>query len=83
MLSKGALEKFVIISIRQLSINELFIKVEYALEQSPLMDHRSQLIKILLRKFFTMFVYYYAKFGDTKTEQIRTMWTKFILFKNQ
>ncbi|EFN88598.1 THAP domain-containing protein 9, partial [Harpegnathos saltator] len=52
--SKNILKKPVYLTLTKLKVNELFTEVEHAFDQAPLMDHRNQLIRILLNKFFIL-----------------------------
>lgn len=52
--SKNILKKLIHLPLTQLNINKLFTDVEHAFNQVPLMDHRDQLICMLLNNFFTL-----------------------------
>lgn len=81
--SKNSKETLILLTTQKLQVNELFIKNEHVFDQAPLMDHRYQLIRILLEKFFILRLRHYANSKFNKIHRIRTKLTKLITFKHQ
>jgi len=81
--TKNIVEKLIISSMRTLSVKDLFCREEHAFNQVPLMDHRSQLIRLLLKQYFIIRLYHHAASKLQKIHRIRSKFTKFVLFKNQ
>jgi len=52
-------------------------------DQSPLADHRRQLLKIILTKYFNLRLHHEGSSRKNEIIKIRSLYTKFILHKNQ
>lgn len=81
--SKNVITKLILLTMQTLTVNDLFLETEHVFNQAPLMDHRNQLIRMLLQKYFVLRLHYYGESKNCKTERIRSKFTKLILFKNQ
>lgn len=80
--SKNVITKLILLTMQTLTVNDLFLETEHVFNQAPLMDHRNQLIRMLLQKYFVR-LHYHGESKNYKTERIRLKFTKLILFKNQ
>lgn len=80
---KNIFEYLIIQSLILLNINDLFLSSEHAFDQSPLFDHRNQLIRLILKIFLNLRLRFEASSINDKIERIRSKHTKLVLFKNQ
>lgn len=80
---KNVIEKLILLTLTELPVNYLFTDVEHAFDQALLTDHRNQLIRIILNKFFTLRLHHYAASWNNNIKRIRSKFTILILFKNQ
>ena len=52
--TKNAVKKMTFQTLIVLPVNDLFLSSEHAFNQAPLCDHRNQLIRLILHKFFNL-----------------------------
>lgn len=79
---KNILHTLLIKTLRKVP-NNIFDNTTHLFDQNPLNDHRLQLIKIVLNKYFKTRCTHYANSKNANLEKIRSKLTKLILFKNQ
>lgn len=72
-----------IVKAMSLIPSNIFNNNNHLFDQSPLADHRSQLLKIILKKYFNLRLHHKAASRKDTIVRIRTMYHKLILFKNQ
>jgi len=63
--------------------NNIFSNTSHLFDQSYLNDHRLQLIKLILNKYFKSRCTYYGNSKNVNVKRIRSKFTKLILFKSQ
>jgi len=80
---KHVLEKLIIYTMSSLPMHSLFVKYEHAYDQAPLSDHKNQLIKLILSKFFQIRLHHQACTMQKFKERVRTRNNKMTLFYNQ
>lgn len=62
---------------------DLFGDVNHMLDQSPLADHRGQLIDAILKRYFTVRLHHEGASRQDSINRIRAYHNKLILFSNQ
>lgn len=63
--------------------SQVFNNNIHLFDQSPLADHRSQLLRTILTKYFNLRLYHEGSSKKDTITRIRSTYTKLILFKNQ
>lgn len=81
--SKNVVERLILLTLRSAGIDDLFTNLEHALDQAPLMDHRHQLIRMLLTKFFKSRLRHWAAGRNSVIRRIRSKLTRLAIFHHQ
>lgn len=80
--TKNIIFKLIVKAMSAIPSN-IFDNNAHLFEQSPLADHRSQLLRLILKKYFMLRLHHEASSKKDKTNRIRSTYTKLVLFKNQ
>lgn len=65
------------------SYHDFLSKMDHMMQQGPLSDHRTQLLKLILNKYFTVRLHHHGTSKKDSIRRIRNFHTKLITFKNQ
>jgi len=63
--------------------SDIFDNVLHMLEQAPLQDHRTDIIKLILYVYFQLRLRHICASKNSKIERVRRKFNKLILFKHQ
>jgi len=79
---RNILNTLLVKTVRKVPSN-IFSNTSHLFDQSYLNDHRLQLIKIILNKYFKSRCIHYSNSKNANVKRIRSKFTKLILFKSQ
>ncbi|KYN15587.1 THAP domain-containing protein 9 [Trachymyrmex cornetzi] len=80
--TKNIMSKLVLETIATIP-SDVFKNETHLYDQSPMADHRKQLLEIILTKYFNLRLHHKSASKKDTIVRIRSMYTKLILFKNQ